>query len=95
MMRPCPLLLLALRDNTSARICFVSLAVMTASIGIFALSVGIVGWFLRPLSLPERLVWGATSLLLIKPGSESDILGVGILALLGGFAWLRARRLAA
>lgn len=73
----------------------IALAVVTASIGIFALSVGIVGWFLRTLSLPERLAWGATSLLLIKPGAESDLLGVGVLVLLGGFAWLRARRLAA
>jgi TRAP transporter 4TM/12TM fusion protein len=73
----------------------IALAVVTACIGIFALSVGIVGWFLLPLTLVERLVWGATSLLLIKPGLESDLLGVGILLLLGGFAWLRARRLAA
>jgi TRAP transporter 4TM/12TM fusion protein len=70
----------------------VVLAVMTASLGIFALSVAIVGWFLVPASMPERLLYGATSLLLIKPGTMTDLFGVALLALLGVVAWARRRR---
>jgi TRAP-type uncharacterized transport system fused permease subunit len=66
--------------------------VVTASLGIFALSVAIVGWFLVPTSMPERLLFGAASLLLIKPGAMTDLSGIALLALLGAAAWARRRR---
>lgn len=70
----------------------VALAVVTASLGIFALSVAIVGWFLVPTSMPERVLFGAASLLLIKPGALTDLSGIALLALLGAAAWARRRR---
>jgi len=70
----------------------VGLAVMTASIGIFALSVGIIGWLFVPLSIIERLLFGAASLLLITPGSVTDLGGIALTLALGAFArWRRGR----
>jgi TRAP transporter 4TM/12TM fusion protein len=72
----------------------VGLAVATASLGIFALSVAIIGWLFAPLGMIERAVFGGASLLLIKPGSLTDVAGVALVLAFGGLAWLRRGRAA-
>ncbi|WP_372619230.1 TRAP transporter permease [Falsiroseomonas sp.] len=72
----------------------IALAAVTASLGIFALSVAIIGWLFVPLGLVQRLVFGATSLLLIKPGSVTDLAGIALILAFGGLAWLRRPRVA-
>jgi TRAP transporter 4TM/12TM fusion protein len=70
----------------------IALAAVTASLGIFALSVAIIGWLFVPLGLVQRLVFGAASLLLIKPGSVTDLAGIALILAFGGLAWLRRPR---
>lgn len=50
----------------------------TALLGVFALSISVFNFFKVKLNIVERIVFLATALLLIKPGSVSDLIGLGI-----------------
>lgn len=70
----------------------VGLAVISASVGVFALSVAIIGWLFVPLRPVERALFLAPALLLIKPGSVTDVAGIAVVLALALAPWLRARR---
>ncbi len=70
----------------------VALSVATAAVGIFALSVSMIGWLGVGLPLAERAAWLAASLLLIKPGLWTDGLGLALFVALLGYALYRYRR---
>jgi TRAP transporter 4TM/12TM fusion protein len=57
----------------------VLLTVITASIGVIALSAGLMGWFFKEANIIERYALIAASLLLIKPGVTTDLAGLLIL----------------
>lgn len=61
----------------------VALAAVTASVGIFALSVAIIGWLFVPLALPARVLFGLAALLLIRPGALTDLAGIALVLALG------------
>jgi TRAP transporter 4TM/12TM fusion protein len=52
---------------------------LTASIGVVALSAGVMGFFLKPASWIERILLIASAFLLIDPGLLTDALGILIL----------------
>jgi TRAP-type uncharacterized transport system fused permease subunit len=60
------------------------LAALTASVGVFALSVGVFGWFYERLPVVPRLLFIVGGLCLIKPGWITDMIGAAFL--LGGAA---------
>lgn len=64
------------------------LAVVPAFFGVYCLSVGVVGWLQHRISTIERGLLIAASLLLIKPGLITDLLGFGIAMAV----WLYGRR---
>ncbi len=64
--------------------------ILPALLGMLAFVVGTQGYFLAPLSWPERLVALAASFLLIRPGLLTDTLGA--LLLLGLYLFQRYRR---
>jgi TRAP-type uncharacterized transport system fused permease subunit len=65
-------------------------AFITASLGIFSLSVAVEGWFLFPIkNWLERGALFVAAFLLIKPGLVSDMIGLVILAVEVG--WLISR----
>jgi TRAP transporter 4TM/12TM fusion protein len=49
--------------------------VITASVGVIMLASGLIGWLLRETNVLERVLLVAGAILLIKPGSYSDIIG--------------------
>ena len=53
--------------------------VASASLGVVALSSGMMGWMGREVGMWQRLILVAASLLLIKPGLATDALGLGLL----------------
>jgi TRAP-type uncharacterized transport system fused permease subunit len=53
----------------------------TACVGTICLAGGLQGWFFRPLLRPQRALFIAAALGLIKPGWATDLIGVMILAL--------------
>ncbi len=55
------------------------LAVITASIGVISLSVGLFGWFRIELTIIPRLFLIAGGLLLIKPGWITDLIGMTLI----------------
>ena len=54
----------------------ISLAALTAAIGVICLGSGIIGFFLEKTSAVERLLLFAAALLLIKTGFITDITGL-------------------
>lgn len=70
----------------------IAVAVVTASIGIAALSVACIGWLLVPLNAVERLLWLGASLLMLNAGGETDLLGIPVVLTLAVWTWLRRRR---
>ena len=65
------------------------LAVVSAAVGVVALSMGLQGYVLREATWLERAVLLGASLLLIQPGLLTDLIGLG--ALLGVLALQRTR----
>jgi TRAP-type uncharacterized transport system fused permease subunit len=55
---------------------------VTAFIGVYALACGIQGYMFRPTRIYERVLFFVAALALIKPGWISDLVGLGILAIL-------------
>jgi TRAP transporter 4TM/12TM fusion protein len=58
------------------------LSAVTAFIGVYALACGIQGYMFRPAKIYERVLFFVAALGLIKPGWISDLVGLGILAIL-------------
>lgn len=54
-------------------------AAVTASVGTVALVGGLEGWFLRRSSFPERALLIAVAPLMLLPGWQTDIVGIGLL----------------
>jgi len=64
----------------------------TATLGIFALALGVEGYRRRKLQLWERVLLGAGGVLLIDPGLATDVIGFVALGGYGVFEWLRRKR---
>ena len=54
-------------------------AIITSTIGIAACAAGIQGYIFRPATILERIMLLIASLLLIKPGWITDVIGMGLL----------------
>jgi len=52
------------------------MAVVTALVGVYALSLAVGGWYRGLLRMPERLVFLLSALLLMRSGSETDAVGL-------------------
>ena len=91
-----PILVLVNVNNLSTGI-FVLMAikaVVTAFIGMVGLASGSSGFFKAPCSLLERIVLIAGGLLLIDPGTLTDIAGIGIILLIYFIQKAREKRTA-
>jgi TRAP-type uncharacterized transport system fused permease subunit len=55
--------------------------IISASIGVLALSAGLMGWFVKKVETWERIVLLAAAVLLIKPGLYTDAIGYILLLL--------------
>ena len=53
--------------------------IISSSIGVVALSAGLMGWFLKEATYLERAMLVAGALLLIKPGLYTDVIGLVLL----------------
>ncbi|MCW3489040.1 TRAP transporter permease [Dethiobacter alkaliphilus] len=68
---------------------FITVALVTAVVGIIAFSASIQGFFLDNLNILERLLFAAGALSLIYPGLLTDGVGVAILGVIFGFHWIK------
>ena len=59
----------------------VVLICVTALVGIFAVSSCLEGWLLHHMSWPERVLALVGGLLMIYPGLTTDLIGLGMFAL--------------
>ncbi len=73
-----PSLLLLVKD-WSTQWFQVLLSVASATIGVIALAGGLFGWFAGPTRMWQRGVLVVAALALIKPGSITDLIGLGLL----------------
>lgn len=53
--------------------------VLTSSVGMFLIAAGMIGYMLRDLNWGVRIVCIAAGLMLIHPGTLTDIIGIGVL----------------
>jgi TRAP-type uncharacterized transport system fused permease subunit len=60
------------------------LATVSSMIGVIALAGSVVGWFARKTGTIERVLLMIAALTLIKPGIYTDIVGLGLLAVVLG-----------
>ena len=70
----------------------VALSVVTASIGAMCLAASLMGWLFAAASLWQRVLLFAAALLLIKPGIYTDLVGLALLAVVGGAQILAQKR---
>jgi TRAP transporter 4TM/12TM fusion protein len=66
------------------------LAVFTSLIGIICLAAGIIGFFLRKTTLPERILLLTAAFALIKPGWLTDVFGFLCMGITFLLQWRRA-----
>jgi TRAP transporter 4TM/12TM fusion protein len=64
------------------------LAITTGTIGTFALSAAVIGHLWGPVTRAPRLILLAAALLLIRPGLQTDLIGLALLAAV--LAWQRS-----
>ena len=57
----------------------VVLVVVTSTLGMLSISIGMIGYFIKDMSLPFRFLCVAGGLLMIYPGTVTDLIGVAIL----------------
>ena len=70
---------LLLMDGLTAGL---ALSLFTALVGMVALSSSLIGYLAAPLKTWQRIILAAGGLMLIKPGIETDIIGVAIFAVI-------------
>lgn len=70
----------------------IALALVTGAIGTMALAGAVQGYFLRVASIPARLVLLAAAMLLIKPGWDTDILGLAGLVAVSAYQFGMRKR---
>jgi TRAP-type uncharacterized transport system fused permease subunit len=56
------------------------LGLVPALIGIIGLAAAVQGYFLRPMNIPSRLLFGAIPFLLIYPSHVADLVAAGVVA---------------
>lgn len=70
----------------------VVLAIVSASVGVVALSGGVMGQFIQRNTVLETLMLISCALMLIKPGIPTDTAGAVIFAVVAGMQYTRIRR---
>jgi TRAP transporter 4TM/12TM fusion protein len=61
----------------------VATTILSASLGVILLSGGLMGWFMGETRRWQQVVLVAAAILLIKPGLVTDLMGVGLVVLVG------------
>ncbi|OPY86616.1 MAG: Sialic acid TRAP transporter permease protein SiaT [Smithella sp. PtaU1.Bin162] len=68
------------------------IACITAVIGVYAISISLIGWIFTKVPVWGRVACLASAILLIKPGFQTDVLGFAVLAAVGVVNYLYRRR---
>jgi TRAP transporter 4TM/12TM fusion protein len=71
------------------------LALATGTLGTLCLAAAVIGYLARPATWAERAVLGAASLLLIRPGAATDLIGTALLAAVLAMQKIRPARVQA
>lgn len=87
-----PIMIMQSPDGNDIAVIEVILVLISGILGIFSLAVAISNFFSTRLYLIERIGFFGSSLLLIKPGLVTDILGISVMALLVVINIGRARK---
>jgi TRAP transporter 4TM/12TM fusion protein len=70
----------------------IALAAATATVGVMCLASSLYGYLLATLAVWQRLALAVAAFLLIKPGIVTDVVGLGLLAVVAGMQWAALRR---
>jgi TRAP-type uncharacterized transport system fused permease subunit len=67
----------------------IAVVTVTAAIGVLALAAGFQGWAWRRTTLLERIMFLMAGVLLVYPGTLSDVVGFGLVVIAVAMQWLR------
>ncbi len=70
----------------------IAIAIITGLLGTMLLSASVQGYLLKGATWIERGVLLAASLLLIKPGLVTDLIGLALLVLVGGWQYIQRKK---
>ena len=73
----------------------IAMAACTAIVGMIGLGVAMIGYFVAPASWWERILFFAAGIMMLDPGTVTDIIGIVLLALLIAFQYAKRRKLIA
>lgn len=68
--------------------------IVTATVGVFALSVALEGYYLKEIPMRQRAVFGLAAILLIIPEFYTDVAGIGIFAVMSIIHYRQKKALA-
>ncbi|MDU3365707.1 MAG: TRAP transporter fused permease subunit, partial [Proteus mirabilis] len=77
-------------DNLS--VISIGLMVISALVGIYALSIATANFWIIKTTWFERIAFAAAAILMIKPGLYTDLLGMALILLTGAFHLLRSKK---
>ena len=69
------------------------MATLTALIGMWGLSISMIGFFVAPTTKLERLLYFVGGVFMIDPGGMTDLIGIAILATASFLQYTRKRKL--
>jgi TRAP-type uncharacterized transport system fused permease subunit len=70
----------------------IGLMVITALVGIYALSIAAANFWMIKTTWFERIAFAAAAILMIKPGLYTDLLGISLIILTGALHMLRSKK---
>ena len=65
--------------------------VITSAIGVYGFSIAAEGWLFKKVPVVARIIVGAAALMCIYPGTLTDVIGLGILAVFIGFSLIQRK----
>lgn len=86
-----PILLLGVAQEGTT-IMQIGIAIAGAALGIYFLSAGTSGWYIRKSNIIERFIFLTIGLLLIHPQTGTDLVGIVIAILITGFELYKKKR---
>jgi TRAP transporter 4TM/12TM fusion protein len=70
----------------------ITMVVITGLLGTLSLAAAVQGWLLTRMPLVQRIILFVGAVALIIPGTITDLIGFGILAVILGFQWVSSRK---
>ena len=66
--------------------------VITSFLGMFAISAALEGYTVKPINMVVRILLAVAGLMMLYPGTLTDVIGIGTIAVIMGIDVLQTRK---